>query len=59
MDTADRIESNPFQYQVRYDHIRAAAVLMKGYKYFMLYEVLENNVIVIKFVSQASDWLPT
>lgn len=58
LDTLEKIEDNPFQYQIRYDNIRAAAVRIKTYKYFILYEVLKNNIIVIKFVSQASDWMP-
>ena len=45
-----RIQSNPFQFQLRYEDIRI--VHLKGFHYSIHYNVVENNITVLRILSQ-------
>lgn len=45
-----RIQSNPFQFQLRYEDIRI--VHLKDFLYSIHYNVVENNITVLRILSQ-------
>jgi len=43
----DKLRQNPYLFQRKYKHYREA--VFKGFPYFIIYEIIENSVIVHSF----------
>ncbi|MGO3181215.1 MAG: type II toxin-antitoxin system RelE/ParE family toxin [Aequorivita sp.] len=49
-----RIQSNPFQFQLRYEDIRI--VHLKHFNYSIHFNVKKDNIIVLRILSQHQDY---
>ncbi|CAM3270669.1 type II toxin-antitoxin system RelE/ParE family toxin [Aequorivita lipolytica] len=49
-----RIQSNPFQFQVRYANIRI--VHLKHFKYSIHYNIVDNTITVLRILSQQQSY---